>query len=108
MIYAPVVPARAARTFTSRHVLLTAAIVLVTGLILLAMGREPICTCGVVKLWHGVVYSSENSQHLSDWYTPSPVIHGFLFYGALWLAGRRWPVGTRLVLAAAIEGGWEI
>jgi len=108
LVYAPAVPAPAASPFTSRHALLTATVVAVTGLILLAMGREPICACGYVKLWHGVVYSAENSQHLADWYSPSHVIHGFLFYGALWLVGRRWPVGTRLVVAAMLEGGWEI
>lgn len=72
------------------------------------MGQVPVCKCGYIKVWHGTVFSSENSQHISDWYTPSHVIHGFAFYGLLWLIGRRWPLGLRLVLAIAIEAGWEI
>jgi hypothetical protein len=96
------------RTAFGRWIGATALVVAAVAVILLAMGREPICRCGYVKPWHGIVFSSENSQHLTDWYTPSHVIHGFAFYGLLWLIGRRWPVGLRLALAAVVEGAWEI
>ena len=73
-----------------------------------ALGRIWICECGMIKLWEGGVNTSGNSQHLADWYTPSHIIHGFLFYWFSWLLVRRWPVGLRLGLATAIEAGWEV
>lgn len=87
---------------------MTAGVVILAAGVLLDMGREPICTCGYVELWHGVVKSSGNSQHLTDWYTPSHVIHGFLFYWLLWLTMPGVPIGWRLFIATLVEVTWEI
>jgi hypothetical protein len=76
--------------------------------ILYTLGRVPMCTCGTIKLWHGIVQSAENSQHIADWYTPSHVIHGFLFYFLAWLVLPRGSVLIRLALAVGLEVSWEI
>ncbi|MBB1249660.1 DUF2585 domain-containing protein [Rhizobium sp. G21] len=97
---------------TRRHLLLglglIALIILVQVIVERLMGRVWLCECGVVKLWEGEVHSSGNSQQISDWYTPSHIIHGFLFYGLGFLVLRRAPLSLRLGLAGLIEAGWEL
>jgi len=95
-------------------IILALAMALGIGAILLAMGRVPICTCGKVRLWWGVVNSAENSQHIADWYSFSHVIHGLLFYMFAHLLWRRWrllggrPAVWALPIAVAFEGVWEL
>lgn len=89
--------------------LLSLAIVAVAALTLLVMGRIPMCQCGYLKLWHSGQNDAETSQHLTDWYTYSHVLHGVIFYWLLWAIFRgRLSVAARLVLATIIEAGWEL
>lgn len=95
-------------TIRMRATLAAFAVTIAAAAILLAMGRPPICTCGTVALWEPSALSPRTSQMLADWYSPSHLVHGFLFYAGLWLAARRSPVEYRFLVALLIEVGWEV
>jgi hypothetical protein len=98
-----------AKLIPRRYWYVALAIVGIMATVLLLMGRNPICPCGTVRFWVGEVNGPENSQQLADWYVPSHIIHGFLFYLAGWLLlGKRTEPGVRLILATCIEAVWEV
>jgi hypothetical protein len=99
------------RTISVKNtILIVIGLLILHAVILLAMGQVPICECGFVKFWHGATGTSEGSQHISDWYTFSHIIHGFVFYFILWLINKKLklPFGTLLIIAVLVEAGWEI
>src|SRR3546814_2737354 len=57
--------------------------------------------------WSSDVCSSD-LQQISDWYSFSHIIHGFIFYGlSRWLMPKR-ALWVALAIAIGIEGAWEI
>ena len=91
-----------------RPLLAAFAVVLIAVAILWLMGRPPICTCGEIDLWVNSAASPRTSQMLADWYSPSHVLHGILFYGLLTVLFRRWTVQRRFLAATLIEVAWEL
>lgn len=89
-----------------RTALAALAILASAAAILLAMGRPRICTCGQITLWGAV--GPTQSQMFADWYSPSHVVHGLLFYALLWFIARRRPVERRFLFALSVEALWEI
>ena len=75
-------------------------------LVMFAMGRPPICTCGSIEFWGEV--GPKQSQMLADWYSPSHIVHGFLFYAVFALLWAKGPIERRFLAALLLEAAWEI
>jgi hypothetical protein len=85
------------------------AILVIAEAMVYAMGHPFFCPCGTKRLWYGLRGGPEESQQFTDWYTYSHVLHGFILYWLLWLVARgRLSIAARLVIAATIEGAWEV
>jgi hypothetical protein len=91
-----------------RTAIIAVLILVAAAAVLLAMGRNPICTCGSIGLWVGQRDSPHTSQMLADWYSLSHIVHGLLFYAVLWLVARRLSIGQRFLAALLVEASWEI
>jgi hypothetical protein len=87
---------------------LAALLVAVQALVLHLMGQPFLAASGKILIWVGNPFSPDNSQQLSDWYTFSHIIHGFLFYWLTKLCAPRLPLAARLLIAMGLEIGWEI
>jgi hypothetical protein len=85
-----------------------ASLVVLQAAALWAMGHPPICTCGSIALWHGNPSGPETSQHLTDWYSFTHLLHGFGFYLLLRVLTPRLSFGSRLAMAIGLEAGWEV
>ncbi|MDO8183365.1 MAG: DUF2585 family protein [bacterium] len=103
------------RTSVKAFIIIFIGIIVAQIFLLYAMGRLPICDCGFIKFWEGDVMSSSNSQQISDWYTFSHIIHGFIFYALMYVVNRKFfskrgglPIGWWFMAAVLLEVGWEI
>jgi hypothetical protein len=104
------------RSYLRRHkardrtadVAVVIALVALTTTLEIGMGRSLTYHNGPVKLWVGDVNSDQNSQQLADPYSFTHVIHGALFYGLTYVVMGPASIGTRAIVALAIESAWEV
>ena len=101
-------PLARGRRRTPKAILLIALLFAAQAATLYLLGQPLICACGYVTLFVVDVWSSQMSQQLTDWYTFSHIIHGFIFYFLTWLIAPRLPVLWRLAIAVGLEASWEI
>jgi hypothetical protein len=94
-----------------RHIWIILAVIcffMLTAFIEWKMGRLFLGPDGRFGWWEGNIWSSEQSQRFADPYSITHIEHGLIFYGLLWLVGRKIPWKYRLLMAVGIESGWEI
>lgn len=75
---------------------------------LLNQGRSWLAKDGSFKFWISDAWGGDNSQQLLDPYSFSHILHGMLFFGALYLLRNYLSLAWRFVIAIALEAAWEI
>ena len=95
-------------SFQRAHVVAIASLVGVTMSVERMYGRPWWCACGSWIPWSLDVNGPHNSQHFVDPYSVSHFEHGLFFFVLLYLVRDRLALAWRLVIAVAIECGWEL
>jgi hypothetical protein len=92
--------------FTRYSLAAAVALVLVFAGLLVLENRPGWCKYGL-GFW-SAAWTHCTSQHFLDPYSFSHVLHGVIFYWALYPFRSRFELNWRLVAAIAIEIGWEL
>jgi len=87
---------------------IAAALVALQAATLHRFGQPFFAASGHILIWANDPFSPDMSQQLTDWYSFSHLIHGFIFFGALQLAAPNLPIGWRFLIAMGVEVTWEI
>lgn len=92
----------------SHYWLIVSSLIAFQGSILYVFGQPIFSRTGGIRLWSGDIHGRENSQHLTDWYTFTHIIHGIGFYWILGIVLPHYPMQSRSLLAVLLEIFWEI
>lgn len=94
---------------TSTKTILISFMLVITAVVaLVLLGRNPVCECGYIKLWHGVTQSSQNSQHIFDWYSFTHLLHGLGFFYLTLIVFKKYSTKFRFLTALLLESFWEV
>jgi hypothetical protein len=83
-------------------------LVIATALILQFQGRNWFAANGKLYFWIGDAWSDQNSQHWTDPYSFSHVLHGVLFFGLLYLLSDKLSWMWRFNISVLLEAIWEV
>ncbi|BDS09694.1 DUF2585 family protein [Aureispira anguillae] len=79
-----------------------------TAFILQFQGRNWLAANGNFYFWIGDAWSDQNSQHWTDPYSFSHLLHGILFFGILYPLASKISWIWRFNIAVLLEAIWEI
>lgn len=93
---------------TTRSLLASAAVILISVIVLNLLGRVWWCQAGDYLPWSFDIWSPHNSQHILDPYTFTHLLHGILEFWLIGLVFWKVPLAWRFVIAILIESSWEV